>query len=161
MNGIAIFDHLSSTSLGISGSIEFHQCSKNDVTQISVNLQGFEPNRKYAAHVHNFGDLSQGCTSCGSHFNPFKQQHGSGKHRHVGDMQNNFETDNKGKMKFTFTDDLISLFGPHDIYGRSVVIHTGIDDLGLGNNAESKKTGNAGGRLACVVIGRAKASPCT
>ena len=44
----------------------------------------------------------------------------------------------------------------NSIIGRSIIIHKNRDDLGLGHDAESKKTGNAGKRLACGVIGLAK-----
>jgi Cu-Zn family superoxide dismutase len=42
------------------------------------------------------------------------------------------------------------------ILGRTVVIHADPDDLGRGGHELSKTTGNAGGRLACGVIGICK-----
>ena len=43
-------------------------------------------------------------------------------------------------------------------FQRSFVIHEGIDDLGRGDNEESLKTGNAGGRMGCGIIGYAEDS---
>lgn len=51
------------------------------------------------------------------------------------------------------SDSLITLTGLRSIVGRGVVVHEKIDDLGQGGHPDSKKTGNAGGRLACGVIG--------
>ena len=45
--------------------------------------------------------------------------------------------------------------GDRDVANRAIVVHAGEDDLGLGvgDAAEgSKKTGNAGGRVACGII---------
>jgi Cu-Zn family superoxide dismutase len=57
----------------------------------------------------------------------------------------------------SFTDNMIKLRGyERNIIGRSVVIHENTDDLGMGGNEDSLKTGNAGARIACAVIGYSK-----
>lgn len=43
-------------------------------------------------------------------------------------------------------------FFPHKI-SRGIVLHSGVDDLGLGGTPLSNTTGNAGDRLACGLIG--------
>ena len=60
------------------------------------------------------------------------------------------------KVNKIIRDKLIRLRGKYSLIGRSVVIHSERDDLGLGGNAESLKTGNAGKRIACGVIGYSK-----
>ena len=117
------------------------------------NLNGIYRQLLYFSQL---GDLSDGCTSAGPHFNPQGKTHGSPKAdiRHVGDL-GNIQSNSEGHAKYTFEDTLISLSGKHSILGRSIVVHEGEDDLGLGANEESKKTGNAGGRAACAVIGEA------
>ena len=86
--------------------------------------------------------------------NPHNKTHGapSDSERHVGDL-GNFKTDAQGNAQGTVSDKFIKLIGPESVLGRTVVVHAGTDDLGKGENEESKKTGNAGARPACGVIG--------
>lgn len=51
----------------------------------------------------------------------------------------------------------LTLFGEYSIIGRSMIIHAKPDDEGRGGDEESKKTGNAGGRITCGVIGLSSA----
>jgi len=135
------------------GQIIFSQSCKKHV-MVEFDLHGFVPNSTHAIHIHEFGDLSDGCTSLGSHYNPDNVTHGSifipENPRHAGDLINNLVTDKKGRFRYAYTDDKLAV---HDIVGRSVVIHKGVDDLGLGGDAESLKTGNAGDRISCGIIG--------
>jgi Cu-Zn family superoxide dismutase len=72
--------------------------------------------------------------------------------RHVGDL-GNIEAGNNGVATVNITDDVISLRGAHSIIGRALVVHNGTDDLGRESTEESKKTGSAGSRVACGIIG--------
>jgi Cu-Zn family superoxide dismutase len=93
-----------------------------------------------------------------SHFNPYKKLHGCPgmKERHVGDL-GNLKTDSYGCAKYKITDDIIKLRGSKaNIIGRGLVIHADEDDCGKGGDVESTKTGNAGKRIACAVIGYSK-----
>lgn len=72
--------------------------------------------------------------------------------RHVGDLGNIRANDN-GYAETKFSDQVITLAGMRSILGRAVVIHSGSDDLGRTNHPDSKKTGNAGDRAGCGVIG--------
>ncbi|KAJ7688802.1 superoxide dismutase, partial [Mycena olivaceomarginata] len=74
--------------------------------------------------------------------------------RHVGDL-GNIKTDADGTASFEFEDSLISLNGPLSIVGWVLLLQftLGTDDLGRGDDDESLKTGNAGARAACGVIG--------
>lgn len=141
----------------VSGVVHFEQASENDPTTISWEISGNDPNALRGFHIHTFGDNTNGCTSAGPHFNPFGKEHGAPEddNRHVGDL-GNISTDANGVAKGTKQDTFVKLLGQNSIIGRSVVVHAGTDDLGKGGNAESKKTGNAGARPACGVIGAAE-----
>jgi len=138
----------------VTGTITFEQASASDPTPISWDITGNDPNAKRGVHIHTFGDNTNGCTSAGPHFNPFNKTHGApgDETRHVGDL-GNVDTDANGNAKGSKTDKLVKLIGPESIIGRTVVVHSGTDDLGKGGNEDSLKTGNAGGRPACGVIG--------
>lgn len=124
------------------------------------------PPGKHAFHIHETGNLIQGCKSLGGHYNPFNKDHGArvindangniriNYNRHVGDL-GNLVTNKKGEAIINFVDPLVKLYGDHNIIGRSLVIHAGVDDLGHGGTEESIKTGSAGTRIACGIIGLA------
>ncbi|KAF2721154.1 copper/zinc binding superoxide dismutase [Polychaeton citri CBS 116435] len=138
----------------IKGTVQFEQGSESDATTVTWNISGNDADAQRGMHVHAYGDNTNGCTSAGPHFNPHNKTHGapSDSERHVGDL-GNFKTDGQGNAQGSVSDKLIKLIGPESILGRTVVVHAGTDDLGKGGNEESKKTGNAGGRPACGVIG--------
>ena len=144
----------------IFGYILFDQM--NGFSRITFDLGGFKPNKSHAIHIHEYSDLSNGCISLGGHYNPTERKHGNiwihRNDRHAGDLINNLRSGEDGKFVYTYLDPLVNV---KDIVGRSIVIHEGIDDLGLYRNdmsvskeqrEGSSTTGNAGGRMACAII---------
>lgn len=138
----------------IHGVILFQEDDDAKRVKIKVHLEGFAGPGLHGFHIHEYGDLREGCSSTCSHFNPYNQVHGGpqSKKRHVGDL-GNIRVNKQGVCKMTLYDHRIRLHGRCNIIGRSVVIHEQEDDLGEGGNDESLKTGNAGARIACGVIG--------
>ena len=142
----------------IKGYVKFSEELNNNRIKIDLNILGLRPNSLHGFHVHKAGDLTDKCASMCSHFNPYGNTHGCPgmNKRHVGDL-GNIKTNNKGNAKYTFYDNIIKLRGTkRNIIGRGLIIHEDEDDCGKGGNAESLKTGNAGKRIACAVIGFSK-----
>ncbi|XP_060272906.1 extracellular superoxide dismutase [Cu-Zn] isoform X1 [Ovis aries] len=134
----------------VSGLVLFRQLRPGALLEAFFHLEGFpnEPNgTSRAIHVHQFGDLSQGCDSTGPHYNPMSVLHP----QHPGDFGNFAVRD--GQVWKYRSNLAASLTGPHSIAGRAVVVHAGEDDLGRGGNQASLENGNAGRRLACCVVG--------
>ena len=133
----------------VKGSILLIQASgtstlvKGTITGLKPGLHGF--------HIHEFGDMSDGCKSMGGHYNPDGVDHGDINEGHVGDL-GNITADESGTAKFTIEAKRVDLIGERSVIGRGFVVHEDEDDLGKGGDAESLKTGNAGERLACGVI---------
>ncbi len=116
---------------------------KGTITGLKPGLHGF--------HIHEFGDMSDGCKSMGGHYNPDNVNHGDLEEGHVGDL-GNITADESGKADFSIQAKRVDLIGDRSVVGRGIVVHEDEDDLGKGGDEESLKTGNAGDRLACGVI---------
>ncbi len=133
----------------VSGTITFTK--SGDEIKVVADVTGLTPG-KHGFHIHEFGDCSApDATSAGGHFNPEKHQHAdrTATDRHVGDL-GNLEADASGKAHLDWTDKMLTLSGDDSILGLAVIVHEKEDDL------KSQPVGNAGGRLACGVIGVAK-----
>jgi len=143
-------------SASVTGTITFTQESDDGPTKIKIILGGLAPGR-HGFHIHEFGDNTVGCTSAGAHFNPFNKRHGAPNdvERHVGDL-GNVEVPTNGTVDTEITDTHVKLTGPYSVIGRTIVVHSGVDDLGKGGTDLSLTTGDAGPRIACGVIGITK-----
>jgi Cu-Zn family superoxide dismutase len=150
MEGVAVYDK------NIKGFVVFTQRGK--FVKISVNVSGLKPRFKHAFHIHETGDLRRGCDSCCKHYNPDDNDHGDidDEDSHAGDL-GNIETDDYGVCIMELKTDK---FYVDEIIGRSIIIHEDTEDLGNGNNKDSKTTGNSGKRIACAVIGYSEKSKC-
>lgn len=141
MRAIAVFqDKLN------GNHIEFIQGEPINNVTVKGYIQGLPPG-EHGFHIHEFGDLTvKECMGCGSHFNPYNKSHGGLRdfNSHAGDLGNI----TNGEIHFRT--DKISLFpGKKCVIGRSVIIHSGRDDLGMSGDP----TGLAGSRIDCAVIG--------
>merc|ERR1711874_516393 len=125
--------------------------NKGEIIGLGSGLHGF--------HVHMTGDTGNYCKAAGGHFNPYEQQHSSPRSlsRHAGDLGNIITIEGSAITVVSLVDNVITLGdgGETDVANRAIVVHAGQDDLGLGRGdqaEESKKTGNAGARVACGII---------
>jgi Cu-Zn family superoxide dismutase len=133
----------------VTGMVTFTKT--DDGVQMVADVTGLTPG-KHGFHIHEFGDCSTpDATSAGGHFNPTHKPHGApdAAERHVGDL-GNLEADVSGKAHLEWKDKMLKFTGENSILGHAVIVHEKEDDL------KSQPVGNAGGRLACGVIGVAK-----
>ncbi len=134
----------------VKGMFALMQPTKGGPTLIKGRVTGLTPG-EHGLHIHEFGDLSNGCETAGAHYNPDNVTHGDLDKGHVGDLEN-VVADKNGVAEFTIKAKRVDLIGERSVIGRAIVIHSNPDDLGMGGDSESLKTGNAGERLACGVI---------
>lgn len=123
--------------------------------RIEVTVAGVAPG-PHGFHVHAVGKCEgPDFKSAGPHLNPAAKEHGTEnpKGAHVGDLPNlQVGADGSGKGEFvargaTLGDGPGSLFAEG---GTSLVLHAAPDDL------RTDPAGNAGARIACGVVERAR-----
>lgn len=129
------------------GIVRFVQAG--DSVTVTAELEGLTPGQKHAFHIHQYGDCSApDAMSAGGHYNPEGHPHGlpGNDTRHAGDF-GNVTADDEGKARFVLSVNNISVSGQRNpILGHAVIVHAKPDD-------GSQPVGNAGGRIACGVIG--------
>jgi superoxide dismutase, Cu-Zn family len=133
----------------VRGLVTFTQAGSG--VKVAAHIEGLTPG-KHGFHIHEFGDCSsKDGSSAGGHFNPAGAPHAAPEapQRHAGDM-GNIEADQSGVANLEYVDPVAKLSSHGAIIGRGVIVHANPDDL------KTQPTGNAGGRLACGVIGVAK-----
>ena len=138
----------------IKGVVLFKQ--KEDHVQIKVDIKGLTKNHLHGFHIHESGDLREGCKSCCSHYNPNKTEHAGLQGGHSGDL-GNIKTDENGVCLMNIRTNKFIIDG---ILGRSIIIHEDEDDCGMGDFEDSKTTGHSGSRIACSLIGISKDGIC-
>jgi Cu-Zn family superoxide dismutase len=71
---------------GVSGTVAFTQEGRNTPCTITAKITGLTAGF-YRFHIHEFGDLTNGCVTAGPHYNPHSNTHGGpcDEVRHVGE----------------------------------------------------------------------------
>ncbi|WP_306365136.1 superoxide dismutase family protein [Nocardia sp. CC227C] len=134
--------------------------------ELTVEAHGLEPGF-HGMHIHQFGKCEPNSTApTGGPAGAFLS---AGGHLQVGDQNarpmsgdlTSLEVLADGSAKLVTTTDKVTL---DDIEGKALMIHAGADNFGnipgrynhpggSGPDAETLATGDAGGRVACGVIG--------
>lgn len=130
----------------VTGVIHF--TLEDGKVHVTGEVKGLKPG-KHGFHIHQYGDCSAADgTSAGGHFNPAGSPHAGPEMpmRHVGDM-GNIVADENGVAEVDVVSEIMAFEGDNSIIGRGVIVHAGVDDL------KTQPTGDAGGRVACGVIG--------
>lgn len=162
--GVAV---LSPNDNGVNGVVHFKDTGKGVL--ITYNITGLSDG-EHGFHIHEYGDLTDGCDSACAHFNPFNTTHGglNSKIRHAGDLGNIFSKAGVANGDIMAKTLSLNPISNTCILGRMIIVHADRDDLGLGGlnsrgeivdeevHKESLKTGNAGKRVGCGVIGLMK-----
>ena len=126
MSAVCVFTN--NAHKNISGNVIFTETKRG--LQIKINISGISPG-KHGFHIHEYGDLSEGCGSLCSHYNPHNKTHGDikSKNRHVGDLGNikpnkyGIYIEKKEELltyKYNSNESIANAIGADDIYYNSL-----------------------------------------
>jgi superoxide dismutase, Cu-Zn family len=151
---------LTIASLGASsatGTALFEKLGSGEI-KLTVMVSGVAPaSAQHGIHIHanaSCADASDGDGGttigggAGGHWNPESHMHGtSPATNHLGDVGNIMvDASGAGMLTFMTTAWTIGTGAANDIVNHALVLHASPDD------GATQPTGNAGGRIGCVVI---------
>jgi Cu-Zn family superoxide dismutase len=151
---------LTIASLGTStatGTAMFEKLSSGEI-KLTVMVSGVAPaSAQHGIHIHANGscaDASDGDGGttigggAGGHWNPDAHMHGSSPTtNHLGDIGNIMvDASGAGSLTFMTTAWTMDTGAANDIVNHALILHASPDD------GTTQPTGNAGGRIGCVVI---------
>lgn len=129
----------------IQGYVNFYQTP--DGTLITAQIYGLPQSSEpctpniYAFHIHEgascTGTATDPFADVGPHYNPQGCPHPA----HAGDLPPLFN--NRGQAFTTF---LTDRFTVNEVIGRTIIIHSGVD------NFSTQPSGNSGSKIACGTI---------
>ena len=158
---IAVFD-----TPEVQGEVIVTPCQKTGVDVVAIFHK--LPPGEHGFHIHKAGDMRQkDCMGLCEHYDKGHHRHGGGptskRDRHTGDLGNirmrgtgttGTGKTGAGKTKKTKKVYCLRNVSVKDLWGRSIIVHRGKDDLGLGSHDDSHTTGHSGARMACAIFGR-------
>ena len=116
----------------VAGLVRFYETPFGVL--VRAEIDGLpSPSGIYAFHIHEGAD----CENPGTHYNPGKQPHP----QHAGDLPPLFSANGRAFSVF-----LTDRFALRQVFGRTVILHSGVDDF------TTQPSGNPGQILACGKI---------
>ncbi len=122
----------------LKGVVFLYPYRNGTIVEVEVMNMPKDNSHPYALHIHE-GDScnSADFSSAKGHYNPTNQTHPM----HAGDLPPLFSNDGYSYMS-VFTDK----FAPEQILGKTVIIHSDMDDF------KTQPSGNSGAKIACGVF---------
>ena len=110
---------------GVKGIVHFIEHFENKI-KIFGTVTGLTPKRKYVLNVHEFGDVTRGCSSSGEQLNPYGTTlFNSNSKTHRSIESGTIAADSQGTAQIYLTDDTIRLSpGLRCIIGRTLSIYS-------------------------------------